>query len=279
MLLLTENPKIISKVYCVHIYCRIVPETGGVDGIHVIQPYSSHQRKYTASELKQSYIIDQPLFTTREEHIRDPYKSFRDLDYSKSFVSKPKQKKNNKKRSRNKGSYIGMTSNQNRYTSKFIKNSMNEGNISLSYIVTANVKKPIYTPSKRNISFVVDGSLDGRKSMNQLIKAKNKKSNNPLTARDNNNVSYGGMKKSASQYMVICFINMIKDKTDSVRSTSNNRTSFRDSTVGNKTKESLGSRNSYKMLRAASQLNQMVDVKQRSSDKNFKHSLSKILIV
>lgn len=112
----------------------IVPETGGVDNILPQEMYSSHLRKYTANNLPSTFILDQSnnqyLYTSRDDTgMLDPFSSFKGSENYKSFITKPKSsvsKNKSKKRSRNKTSNVGLTSCQNRYSSKVLKNSTQE---------------------------------------------------------------------------------------------------------------------------------------------------------
>lgn len=69
-----------------------------------------------------------------------------------------------------------MTSNQSKYTSKFPKGCLEEGKINyFTYIGILVNKKSILTPSKKEGSFMLTSSIDGRKTLNHITKTKKKK--------------------------------------------------------------------------------------------------------
>ena len=113
-----------------------MPETGGVDALQKEGSYSTHQRNKTSNNLHSGLTLDQGknqyIFQSRDDmNMKKYFGSFKGSSQSKkSFIAKnkPQSKPKCKKRSRNKHMYIGMTSNQSKYTSKFPKNSFQEGN-------------------------------------------------------------------------------------------------------------------------------------------------------
>lgn len=175
-----------SYLLIFEIYRRIVPETGGLDALTQDNTYSSHQRNYTVNNLHYTWgpdmLQNQYKYSSREGSLgsKDQFGSFIISSQRNTFEPHLKQSQSKvkwKKRSRNKHTYIGMTSSNNKFSSKMLKSSMHEG--ASSGLPTC--KKSIYTPSKKDISFVHGSSLDGRKSMNNLTKTKKKKVHTAMT--------------------------------------------------------------------------------------------------
>ncbi|CAI2373875.1 unnamed protein product [Moneuplotes crassus] len=162
---------------CDNILARhIIPETGGDGEMHKSSTYGSHNRNKTSNNLAATLTLDNSnnnyIFLSRDDPIaKKHFGSFKGPTGKKSFGSKPKThaKSKCKKRSRNKQMYIGMTSNQSKYTSKFPKGSFNECGM------MSTGKKSIMTPNKKDGSFVLTSSIDGRKTMNPISRNKKKK--------------------------------------------------------------------------------------------------------
>lgn len=105
--------------------------------MHSSGMYGSHQRNKTSNNLGSTLTLDnnhsQYVFQNRDDPMAQKYFGSFKGSTGKPYLSKskPTAKSKCKKRSRNKQMYIGMTSNQSKYTSKFPKGTIQDGNLIL----------------------------------------------------------------------------------------------------------------------------------------------------